>query len=148
MDQLTIKKSAKISSRPEKVYEFLTTPGKVKLALPGLMETNNTPQGRLKEGDSFDTVYRMYGVLLYSKWHVHKLLPTAYYEAYSDGDVKSTWKYDIRESGNETELTVEVSYEIPQTILGKVEKVVLEALNEREIEHYLRNIGTIFELQG
>ena len=142
-----IDKSVHIKSTPEKILEFLTTPGKVQLALPGLVETLDTPEGRMQEDSSFRYKYQMYGVMLEGTWHVVTIEAPSKYVGKTSGAASSTWSYTLSTEGDETKLQLHIQYDIPSTVIEKAVVSVVSAMNEKEIDTYLENLKSIFELQ-
>ena len=148
MDRAQIDLQVVIPATPDKLFGFLTVPGKVRLVLPGLIESMNVSEMPLKVGSTFDYKYQMYGVIFDGQWEVLVLESPTLYEARTTGGATSTWKYKLDKIKGGTRLWLTVEYEVPQTFLGKVKTDLVKTINEREAHQYLDNLKAVFDLQG
>ena len=62
----------------------------------------------------------MFGVILTGTWTVDKIESPSVYEATTDGDIPSKWKYKLISKKGKTLLEFEVTYEIPKNVLAQV----------------------------
>ncbi len=148
MDRAQIELQVVIPATPEKLFGFLTVPGKVRLVLPGLIDSTNVSEMPLQVGSTFDYKYQMYGVIFDGQWEVLVLESPTRYEARTTGGAASTWKYKLEEIEGGTRLWLTVEYEVPQTFLGKVKTELVKTVNESEANHFLENLKAVFDLQG
>src|SRR5687767_7699876 len=92
-----------VIQRPAKqVFDFLTSPGKIPLVMPGLIENTNIPPPPLRPGSRFHYRYQMYGVMLEGEWTCTVVEEPSRYEADTDGDIPSHWSYELKENGGAT----------------------------------------------
>lgn len=147
MDNAHIKLQTVIPATREQLFEFLTTPGQVRLVLPGLIESTNVSEMPLQVGSTFDYKYQMYGVIVEGCWEVLALERPTRYEARTTGGAVSTWRYALAEVDGGTELSLDLEYDVPKSLLGQVKIGLLKAINEREAEHFFANLRAVFELQ-
>ena len=136
-----------IPTTREKLFEFLTSPGKVRMVLPGLIESTNVSELPLKVGSTFDYKYKMYGFVLDGKWEVLALESPSRYEARTTGGAESIWKYALEEAGDATDLSLALEYDVPESILGQVKANIVKSINEKEAKHFFENLKAVFELQ-
>lgn len=148
MDKNQIKIQTVIPTSRESLFEFLTTPGQVRLVLPGLIESTNISELPLKVGSTFDYKYQMYGMIVDGQWEVLVLESPARYEARTTGGAVSTWKYKLEDADGGTELSLDLEYDVPESLLGQVKVAILMKINEKEAEHFFENLRAVFELQG
>ena len=148
MDNAQVNIQTTIPTTREQLFDFLTTPGQVRLVLPGLIESTNISELPLKVGSTFDYKYQMYGVIVEGKWEVLQVESPSRYEARTTGGAVSTWKYELKEVGDGTQLSLALEYEIPESLLGKVKVGLLKTINEKEAQHFFENLRAVFELQG
>lgn len=141
-----IQQSIEIQVATEKVFSFLTDPNKIPLVLPSLISNNNVPTLPLQVGSSFQYVYQLYGVELTGNWVVTVYEPNTRYEAKTDGDAVSEWKYKLESSGDTTKVSIEVQYETPSSVLEAAKLSVIEKINDSEISAFLKNLKTALEL--
>ena len=141
-----LKREVEINAPIEKVFELLTNPAKIPLVMPGLMENTNIPKLPLKKGDKFKYKYEMFGVILTGTWIVDKIESPSVYEATTDGDIPSKWKYKLISKKGKTLLEFEAKYEIPKNVLAQVKGAAIKSMNEKETDHYMHNLQTVLEM--
>jgi len=146
MNEARVQANIEIAAPVDRVWNFLTDPKKIPLVLPGLVENVNVPPLPLKEGASFQYRYQMYGVMTEGTWHVTKLEASRVYDAKTDGDIDSTWHYELTERDGKTHVLFDVTYRAPESVLGKIKAEALAKINQAEGEHYLKNLKTVLEM--
>ncbi|HZJ02486.1 MAG TPA: SRPBCC family protein [Thermoleophilia bacterium] len=63
-----------------------------------------------------------------------------------DGPFEGQQRWSYRPHGGETEVTVEVDYAVPGSVLGKLaDKIIIERMMERNFEHSAENLKMICE---
>lgn len=137
-----------IKAKPQQVFDFLTTPEKIPLILPSLIENTNVSELPLKKSSSYDWHYQMYGVKLKGKWEVTEIESPTRYAARTTGDTESTWDYRFEETADGTRVHITVEYATPQSVLGKAGLAVVQQVNRKELDAYLSNLKTVLEMQG
>jgi hypothetical protein len=143
----TVHSSVSIHSPAARVFDFLVSPEKIPLVLPGLVENRDIPPPPLKQGSSFHYVYQMYGVMLEGEWTVQRVEAPSRYEATTSGDVASEWNYVLAEQGGATSVQLEVRYETPKTVLQKIKADVMLKINQQQADLFLQNLKTVHEMQ-
>lgn len=143
MVSFTITREQSIPAPPAAVFAFLTDPNKIPLVMPGLIENTQIPDLPLSVGAFFHYRYQMYGVVLNGNWTVTAFEPSSRYTAKTDGDIESTWEYELEERDGATHLTFQVTYTLPDTVLAKVKESVMRSINEKEAELYMSNLVTV-----
>ena len=141
-----LKREVEISAPIENVFELLTNPAKIPLVMPGLIENTSIPKLPLKKGDKFKYKYQMFGVILTGTWTVEKIESPSVYEAATDGDIPSKWKYKLISNKGKTRLEFEVNYDIPKNVLAQVKAAAIKSMNEKESDHYMHNLKTVLEM--
>ena len=147
MNEAQVRYQIDIKAPRQKVWDFLVDPHKIPLVLPGLVENVDIPPLPLKEGHTFTYRYVMYGVMMEGQWKVTKLNAFSHYEAETDGDAVSHWRYNLTEDGGRTSVAMDVTYKTPATLAGKVKGDVLAKINQQEAEAYMKNLKTVLEMQ-
>ena len=141
-----LKREVEVNAPIEKVFEVITNPAKIPLVMPGLIENTNIPKLPLKKGDKFKYKYQMFGVILTGTWTVDKIEFPSAYEATTDGDIPSKWKYKLISKKGKTLLEFEVKYEIPKSVIAQVKGAAIKSMNEKETDHYMHNLQTVLEM--
>jgi uncharacterized protein YndB with AHSA1/START domain len=148
MHDARVEISTVIAAPRIRVFDFLVNPNKIPLVLPGLVENTEIPPLPLKKGSKFRYKYQMYGVMLEGHWTVTDMDAPSRYDAVTDGDIESNWKYRLSEQNGSTKLEMVVTYQTPQTLAGRIKGDVLVRINEQEAEHYFKNLKTVLEMQA
>ena len=89
----------------------------------------------------------MYGVILDGDWVVKRIDEPTHYEAESDGDIPSQFKYEIVDENGGTHLKVAISYKTPESVVAKVKSDVMAKINDKEAELFMHNMKTVIELK-
>ncbi len=139
-----MKKSLEIKAPVERVYEFVTTPTNLPSVWPSMVEVSNV-ETRAGGWHSFDWTYKMAGLKFHGHAEPKKVETNKFVEMRNEAGIPSTlrWTYEAR--GASMLLTVEVEYDIPTPLLGKIAESILVKINERELDTLLHNLKTILE---
>lgn len=148
MPNATVQVETTIDVPIDQVWDFLTSPNKIPLVLPGLIEVSNVPDGPLETGTQFDYVYRLFEVDLEGKYTVTALEKPERYEARTTGGGVSEWNYRLEPRNGGTHVSLVVEYETPDSVLAKARAAAVQALNQREANEYFSNLKTALELQN
>lgn len=138
--------SVEIDRSPEAVFDFLVSPAKIPLVLPGLIENTGIPELPLRPGSSFHYKYQMYGVMLEGTWVCKAVDRPRLYEAETDGDVPSRWTYELTGKGDSTRVSLVCTYETPASVAAKIKGDVMVRLNQKEAEAFFQNMKAVIEL--
>ena len=149
MHDATIELSVDVQQPSEKVFEFLTSPQKIPLVMPSLVENVDIPPLPLKAGSSFRYRYQMYGVMLEGSWSCVQVERPSTYEAKTEGDIASHWLYRLSPGANGgTHVAMTVTYETPKNVAAKIKSDLMLKINKTEGETYLQNLKTVLEMGG
>lgn len=148
MPDATVQVETTIDVPIDQVWDFLTTPKKIPLVLPGLIDVSNVPDGPVEAGTQFDYVYRLFEVDLEGKYTVTTLEKPERYEARTTGGGVSEWSYRLEPRNGGTHVSLVVEYETPDSVLAKARAAAVQALNQREANEYFSNLKTALELQN
>jgi uncharacterized membrane protein len=98
-------------------------------------------QTEQRVGDTFRVIYKAVGMTFEEKFTITEhQRPTRLASSFENG-MKGTFVYEVSPQGEQTELTVDVRYELPGGALGKaVDTLLLERTNERTMEKQLENL--------
>lgn len=141
----TIKKSIQIDAPVEQVFAFLSEPSNLPEIWPSMMEVKNVIA---KNGQrSFDWVYKMAGIRFEGHSETLEFVPNERVVTTSKKGIPNTFTYSYGRMGNATEVTIQVDYEIPNKVLGKLAEPIVRRLNEREATTLLSNLKDLMELR-
>jgi carbon monoxide dehydrogenase subunit G len=132
----------------DKVFNFITNPHNIPLVLPGLIENDNVPDLSLRKGDKFNFKYKLVGVVIEGITEVEEIVsPTIYNFSTSVGMV-SHWKEQLSENGAITNLSLDVEYETPDSLIKKIKLELIKQMDQNEVKHFLQNIKLAVEISS
>ena len=141
---LKIKRSIEIHAPVHEVFEFITRPENLPAIWPSLVEVSDVR--RKPDGSaSYEWVYKMAGVRVHGHGETIEFEPDHLWVEKNDKGIKSTFRWSFEAHDGATELGVEVDYELPGKILGKLAEPLLRKANEHEAELVLANARSHFE---
>lgn len=134
-----IRKSISIRAPVDKVFEYAGNPDNLLEFWPSMADVENI-KPVANGGAEYDWTYKMAGMKF--KGHAK---PTSFernkrFSVKNETGIPSSfiWSFDGENGG--TRLSLDVEYEIPHTLLGKLAEPFLVKLNEREADAVLENI--------
>jgi uncharacterized membrane protein len=142
----TIKESVRINAPVERVFAFLSDPNHLPEIWPSMMEVKNVVA---HDGQrSFDWVYKMAGLRFEGHSDTLEFVPNERVVTNSKKGIPNTLTYSYARKGNaECEVTIQVDYEIPNKVLGKLAEPIVRRINEREATTLLGNLRDRMEIE-
>lgn len=142
-----ITRKISINSPVEKVYGFVTNPDNWTKYVASLTNIRDISSHDLEPGTTFSWEYRMFGVTFGGKGKITENVKNTRFGMKMEGGFPIQEDYDFSSSGNgNTDLTIEISYEIPGRIMSTVSKSsVVEKLNQKEADGVLEKLKTLCE---
>jgi carbon monoxide dehydrogenase subunit G len=132
----------------EEVFDFLVTPERIPLVLPGLIENTDIPELPLKVGDTFTYHYQVSGVMLEGTWTITELDRPSTYAARTTGGGDSEWRYELADKDGGTQVKLTVTYDPPGSVIQSIQVGVLEKIVEKDSETYMQNLKMLLENRG
>ena len=131
-------KSIFILSPPEKVFDVIDDTANLPAIWRNLTNIRNLkriPNG----GHSFQFDYRMAGVRIEGSSVDLEFVRPARIVTHTTGGVNSTlaWTFKPGADGVGTDLTLEIRYEVPMPLVGKLAEVIISKINETDITYVL-----------
>jgi hypothetical protein len=71
--------------------------------------------------------------------------PGRKYSFKTTSGIQSTFIYSCEQAGAQTKLTIDVTYEVPRTLIAKMQTAVVEKLNEAEGASAVENLKAILD---
>jgi hypothetical protein len=99
-------------------------------------------------GMQWDWSYKMFGLLFKGEAEVIDYVANERYVFTTGGGVKSTWIFSFRSEFGGTRMYLDVGYDIPIPVLGKVAEKLALLQNEREADLAMANVKTNLENQA
>jgi carbon monoxide dehydrogenase subunit G len=140
-----ISKSIEINAPVERVFDFVTNPPNLLSVWPSMSEISNVQ--RAADGKhSFDWVYRMAGIPFKGHSETTDVERPGRSNVKNTGGIPSTFHWKFEQKGTGMRLALEVDYEIPTPVIGKLAEAVVARLNEHECLNVLANVKATMEL--
>lgn len=142
----TIKEKITINAPVDKVFGFMTTPDNWTEYVTSLTNVSEVSSAGLEPGTTFTWEYRMLGVKLSGTGTVTDNTRNAVFGMKMTGAVPISEYYIFTPSGDDTELAIEITYELPGKVLEKIANSrIVEKLNQREAINVLEKIKLFCE---
>ncbi len=134
-----IRKSIPIHAPVADVFDHLSDPVHLLEIWPSMIEVNNQviqPDG----GHRFDWTYKMAGVRFHGHCDTVEVEPNRLRVDHNESGIPSTFRWQYAGADDTTEVRLEIEYEPPFAVLGRLAAPFLRRLNEREAETLLENL--------
>ncbi len=137
------KSSVLIDAPADRVFAYVDDPMALSEWIPSLVEVHNVIG--TGEGQQEEWTYKLAGLLLRGEATVVEHVPnqSAVHQTIGMGHGTVGYSVEPREEG--TTLTLEVEYEIPIPVLGKIAERIMVRRNAREFELALINVKETLE---
>lgn len=140
----TIKKSVEIQAPIERVFAYLEDPRNGPEWLPSLVDVRNVSGSG--PDVQYEWTYKMAGIKLDGKGRAIEHVPNERMVAKTQGGTDGTWTYVLQPTSTGTRFDLEVQYEVPVPVLGKLAEKLVVRRNERELETAVQNVKDHCEL--
>lgn len=139
-----IHKQIEIKAPVHKVYTIIEDPSHEPEWMKNMAEVSQiTGAG---QGSHYNWTWKMAGLRLKGETTNVEDIPDKRIVARTNGGIKSTWTWNLEAHENMTVLNLDIDYQIPVPILGKLAEKVVEDKNERDAEHMLDNLKKKLEV--
>ncbi len=143
-----LKRQTVVNKDPETCFDFIADPEKAPLfvsSLHSITPVSTEPRGK---GNRWTWEYDLFGVPIRGDSECVVFNRPNQYSWKSTTTIPSTWTYTLTPTNEGTEITMEIEYEVPDSVLtGKVaDKLVVEKLNQNEADNAIKNLKTILEM--
>ena len=144
-----IHKTVTIDASAEKVLQFLDDPANIPTYAPNVERVVDIVQSERRVGDTFRVTYKALGMTFDERVSVTAfVLPprTTPHRRYQirrsfAGAMKGSLTWTLEAQYNQTDVSVDVQYELAGGVLGKaLDRLLLEGTNEMNIERMLENM--------
>lgn len=142
----TISRTIHINSPIDKVFQFITTPANWPKYVASLTDVRNFSSEKLEPGTTFSWEYRMLGMTFAGKGRVTANVENSRFGMKMEGGFPIQEDYMFISVNSGTDLTIEISYDIPGKIMSTISKSsVVEKLNQKEADGVLEKLKTLCE---
>jgi uncharacterized protein YndB with AHSA1/START domain len=140
---MSLSHSILIDAPRETVFAYVTDPAKMAEWLPNMVVTHNIVG--FGEGQQYEWTYKLSGILFSGESVVVEHAPSALAVHQTIGAVNSTWTFRVEPAGKQTKFTLNVTYEVPLPVLGKLAEHVIARRDARLVDLALENVKETLE---
>ena len=134
-----IRKYAFIEALPTKIFGYLTEAAHLTEVWPSLVEVSKVetkPDG----AHSFDWTYKMAGLKFHGHAETVEVQRDRLRLVRNTSGIPSTFRWTFEPRDNGTDLALEVEYEMPGKLLGRLAAPFLRRVNERDADTLIHNL--------
>jgi len=132
----TIRKSIAIRAPVDRVFDYVGDPRNLVEIWPSLVAIRNVEHH--PAGNSFDWDYQLLGLRIHGHAVPVERVQNARLVTHNVTGIPGTFRWTYGRRGDETEVTLEVDYELP--VLGRFAQGIVGRVNEREAHTLLANL--------
>lgn len=140
-----VAKSVTVSNDPKRIIEYIADVGNHPAFLGPLKSVSNMSGDPHTPGSSWDWTFVMAGVEFTGRAETVAYEPGKQYSFRTTSGIESTFVYRCEPAGAQTKLTIDVTYEVPRTLLAKMQAPVVEKLNDAEGARAVENLKAILD---
>ncbi len=142
-----ISRQIKINAPVNKVFDFLSEPQNLSEVWPNIVEVRNIKRPKIGNNTQYDWTYKMSGMRFDSK---AEIVGFALYERLATKSNKGlistiTWEFNMTE--RVTQVNFDIEYEIPASLLNKVNEKIIIQENEHDVDAMLGNLKSHVEIE-
>ena len=141
----TIRRRSFIEAPPAKIFAYLTDATHYLEIWPSMVEVSNV-QTKAGGAHSFDWTYKMAGVKLRGHSETVEVERDRMRVVRNEGGIPSKFRWTFEPRGTGTDFGLEVEYELPGQLLGRLAAPFLRRLNEREADTLVKNLKERMEM--
>ena len=143
---IKLKKNIVIAASPEKVFDVVYDTANISQIWRNVSNVHNLkslPNG----GHSFQFDYTMSGLRLNGSATDLFLFRPTHVVTRTTGGVTSTlnWTFKSLDDNSRTEVSLEIDYEVPVPLLGRLAEYVVARINENDVVYMLNRLKHRFE---
>jgi len=140
-----VSKSVTVNRSPAEVIEYIADVSNHPAFIGPLKSVSELKGDPRTPGTSWTWVFVMAGVEISGFAETLAYEPGRLYRYRTTSGALSTFEYSAASEGDATKVTINVDYEIPDTLLGKVQGPVVERLNDLDGQRAVDNLKVILD---
>ena len=141
---MALSHSVVIDAPQDVVFAYVTDPAKMAEWLPNMVVTHNIVGSG--EGQQYEWTYKLSGILFHGESVVVEYAPSNLAVHQTIGSVNSTWHFHVEPAGHRSKFTLDVNYEVPLPILGRLAEHIIKRRDARLVDLALENVKDLLEL--
>jgi len=138
-----VRKEIVVDAPVARVFDYVNEPTTMADWLPSMVEVHGVVGTGV--GQQYEWTYKMAGLLLHGQSVVVEMVPNDRAVHQSIGTIGSVWTFVVKPLDGGTELAVEVEYNVPIPVLGKLAERLAVRRDARDLELALINVKETLE---
>lgn len=143
MSQVT--KVVTLQADPDAIIDYIADVRNHPAFIGPLKSVENLSGSPREPGTTWDWTFIMAGVEISGRAEALEYVPGRSYRYRTTSGIISTFTYGVEAGDDGSELTMDVEYDVPDTVADKVGLAVVERLNERTGASATENIKVILD---
>ena len=140
-----VAKSAVINNKADQIMNYIADVRNHPAFIGPLKSVANLNGDPKQAGTSWDWTFVMAGVEFTGRAETVGYESGRKFTYKTTTGVQSTFTYSAEPQGNGVEVTVDVTYEVPQALLSRMQAAVVEKLNDAEGSRAVENLKAILD---
>jgi uncharacterized membrane protein len=140
-----VAKSAVISANADQIMTYIADVKNHPAFIGPLKSVANVNGDSKKAGTSWDWTFVMAGVEFSGRAETVSYEPGKKFSYKTTTGIQSTFTYSAEPQGKGVKVTVDVTYDVPSSLLSKMQAGVVEKLNEAEGVRAVENLKAILD---
>ena len=140
-----VAKSAVISTNADQIMTYIADVKNHPAFIGPLKSVANVNGDSKKAGTSWDWTFVMAGVEFSGRAETVSYEPGKKFSYRTTTGIQSTFTYSAEPQGKGVKVTVDVTYDVPSSLLSKMQAGVVEKLNEAEGVRAVENLKAILD---
>jgi uncharacterized membrane protein len=138
-----VTKHVTIDADPETVIGYIADVENHPAFIEPLKSVANLSGPSQQPGTTWDWTFVMAGIEVTGRAEALEFVPGRRYRYKTTSGILSTFTYSVEPEGDKSKLAIDVEYDVPDGVAGKVGAAVAERLNDRAGEAAAENIKAI-----
>ena len=140
-----VARSITVKAPPDAVMEYIADVRNHPAFIGPLKSVDDVEGDPRQPGTSWTWKFVMGGVELVGDAETLSYEPARTFSYRTTSGALSTFVYRAAPDGDGTRISLEVEYELPQTVLRRMERAVLEKLNDSDAQRAIENLRAILD---
>jgi uncharacterized membrane protein len=140
-----VAKSAVITNKADQIMNYIADVKNHPAFLGPLKSVSNLNGDSKKAGTSWDWTFVMAGVEFSGRAETVSFEGGKKFSFRTTTGIKSTFTYSAEAQGNATKVSIDVTYDVPDSLISKMQTSVVEKLNDAEGARAVENLKAILD---
>jgi hypothetical protein len=139
-----VRAEVSINNAPEAVLGYVADVRNRTFFLPSLKSLSEVQGAPIGADTTWQWTWVLFGMEFVGTGRSLEYQPGRLYSFQTEGGIASTWTYRVAKEGQGTRLTIDVEYQAPDTVLGRI-RGGSQASHKAEIDLVTQNLKTILD---